>query len=296
MPSVTVLVNPMAGGAGRQGLDGEIVKLFAAAAWQAETRVLRKEQDPADAARAASARASVVVAAGGDGTVSRVAAGVIDTAATLGILPLGTRNHFAKDLHIPLELDRAVATIAAGRLGRADVGQVNDRLFVNNSSIGLYPSIVDARDELRRRGHWKWTAMAIATARVLRRYRGVHVRIDVDGRERVWRTPFVFVGNNEYTLDGINLGSRVSLEGGKLFVYVTPRVHTRDLPRLLVKAIAGRAGRSGDFEIVSAAELRIDTRRPRTVRVALDGEVAKMEAPLRYRTRPGALKVLLPRA
>jgi diacylglycerol kinase family enzyme len=296
MPSVTVLVNPMAGGAGRQGLEGEIVKLFAAAAWQAETRVLRKEQDPADAARTASARASVVVAAGGDGTVSRVAAGVIDTAATLGILPLGTRNHFAKDLHIPLELDKAVATIAAGRLGRIDVGQVNDRVFVNNSSIGLYPSIVDARDELRRRGHSKWTAMAIATVSVLRRYRGVHMRIDVDGRERVWRTPFVFVGNNEYTLDGINLGSRASLEGGKLFVYVTPRVHTRDLPMLLVKAIAGRAGRSGDFEIVSAAELRIDTRRRRTVRVALDGEVAKMEAPLRYRTRPGALKVLLPRA
>jgi diacylglycerol kinase family enzyme len=228
--------------------------------------------------------------------VSRVVAGVIDTDATLGILPLGTLNHFAKDLRIPLELHAAVATIAAGRVGRVDVGQVNDRVFVNNSSIGLYPSIVHARDELRRRGHWKWTAMAIATARVLRRYGGVHVRIDVDGRERVWRTPFVFVGNNEYTLDGISLGSRASLQGGKLFVYVAPRVHTRDLPMLLVKAIAGRAGRSGDFEIVSAVELRIDTRRPRTVRVALDGEVTKMDAPLHYRTRPGALRVLLPLA
>jgi diacylglycerol kinase family enzyme len=138
--------------------------------------------------------------------------------------------------------------------------------------------------------------MAMATARVLRRYRGVRVKIDDGGRERVWRTPFVFVGNNEYTVDGINLGGRASLDRGRLFVYLAPRVHTRELPLLLLKALAGRAGRSGDFEIVSSTELRIDTLRPhRRVRVALDGEVMKMPTPLHYRTRPGALKVMLPR-
>jgi diacylglycerol kinase family enzyme len=308
---VTVLLNPAAGGirlrgpvlserpdkARVEGPDGEIAKLFAAAGCQAEVHVLQQGRDPADAARAASAAGSIVVAAGGDGTVSRVAAGVVEADGTLGVLPLGTLNHFAKDLQIPLELDAAVRTVAAGRVGRVDVGQVNHRLFVNNSSIGLYPSIVHVRDQLRRHGHWKWTAMVIATARVLHRYRGVRVRIEEGGRERLWRTPFVFVGNNEYTVDGINLGGRVSLDRGRLFVYLAPRVRTRHLPVLFLKALAGRAGRSGDFEIVSSAELLVDTHRPhRRVRVALDGEVMKMVTPLHYRTRPGALKVMLPRA
>ena len=248
-------------------------------------------------AQQAAAAGHSLVAGGGDGTVGSVASVAVKSGSTFGVVPLGTLNHFAKDLHIPLELDAAVQTVAAGRVGRVDVGQVNHRLFVNNSSIGLYPSIVHVRDQLRRQGHWKWTAMAMATARVLRRFRGVRVRIDDGGRERVWRTPFVFVGNNEYAVDGFNLGSRTSLDRGRLFVYLAPRLHTRELPLLFLKALAGRAGRSGDFEIVSSIELQIDTRRPhRGVRVALDGEVMKMPTPLHYRTRPGALKVMLPLA
>jgi diacylglycerol kinase family enzyme len=296
MRSVKVLLNPAAAGAGLHGLEGRIVTLFAAAGCQAEIHVLRHGEDPADAARMTSAGGSIVVAAGGDGTVSRAAAGVIDGDGTLGILPLGTLNHFAKDLQIPPGLDEAVETIASGRVGRVDVGQVNDRVFVNNSSIGLYPSIVDARDQLRRQGHRKWMAMAVATARVLRRYRGVSVRIDVGGRQRVWRTPFVFVGNNEYTVDGIDLGGRASLDRGRLFVYLAPRVHTRDLPLLLLKAIVGRASRSGDFEIVSVIALKVETLRARRTRVALDGEVMRMATPLQYRIRPAALKVMLPQA
>ena len=115
------------------------------------------------AARTASARASIVVAAGGDGTISSVAAAVIDSPAALGVLPLGTLNHFAKDLHIPLDLAGAIAVVAAGHVGHVDVGQVNERVFVNNSSIGIYPSIVEEREALRRRGHRKWPAMALAT-------------------------------------------------------------------------------------------------------------------------------------
>ena len=137
---------------------------------------------------------------------------------------------------------------------------MNDRIFVNNSSIGLYPDIVEEREALRRQGHRKWPAMAIATLRVLRRYRGVTVRIDVDGRQRNWQTPFVFVGNNEYAIDGIRLGARARLDQGKLFVYLAPRARARDLPMLLAKALVGRASQSGAFEIVAATELTIDTR------------------------------------
>ena len=139
---VTVLLNPAAGAA---ALKADIADLFRAARSDALIVELRQGQDPAEAARTAAARASIVVAAGGDGTVSRVASGLIGTAAVLGVLPLGTFNHFAKDLRIPLNLEQAVATIAAGRVESVDVGMVNDRVFLNNSSIGIYPGIIEAR-------------------------------------------------------------------------------------------------------------------------------------------------------
>jgi diacylglycerol kinase family enzyme len=292
---VTVLLNPAAGG-GAEGLKADIAELFLAAGSEALIVELRRGQDPAGAARAASARTSIVVAAGGDGTVSAVAAGLVGTPATLGVLPVGTLNHFAKDLGIPLNLEKAVATIVAPRIGSIDVGRVNDRVFVNNSSIGIYPSIIEVREELRRLGHRKWPAFALATLRVLRRYRGVLVRIEADGRQSVWRTPFVLVGNNEYELEGVRLGGRVRLDGGRLFTYLAPRVRTRQLPMLLATALLGRVRQSGAFEIVSAPELWIHTPKARHARVAIDGETTTMTTPLHYRTWPGALRVLLPPA
>jgi diacylglycerol kinase family enzyme len=291
---ITVLLSPTAVGA--EKLEADIAELFLAAGFEALIVDLQQGQDPAGAARAASARTSIVVAAGGDGTVSRVAAGLVGTPAVLGVLPLGTLNHFAKDLRIPLNLEKAVATIAARRVGSIDVGRVNDRVFLNNSSIGIYPSIIDVREELRRLGHRKWPAFALATFRVLRRYRGVFVRIEADGRQSVWRTPFVFVGNNEYELEGTRLGGRARLDGGRLFTYLAPHVRTRELPILLARALLGRVRQSGAFKIVSAPELWIDTPNTRRVRVALDGEMTTMTTPLHYRTCPGALKVLLPPA
>ena len=289
---VTVLLNPGAAGAGER--NAEIERLFLAAGCEARVVDLAPGQDPSEAARAASASSSIVVAAGGDGTVSSVAAGLLGTPAILGVLPLGTLNHFARDLHIPFSLENAVSTIAGGRVGRIDVGHVNDRVFVNNSSIGIYPGIVEAREELRRLGHRKWAAFVLATFRLLKHYRGVRVTIDAGGAKTAWRTPFVFVGNNEYELEGIRLGSRPSLDGGRLFTYLAPRIRTRELPMLLAKALLGHGRRSGAFEVISAPELWIHTRHARQIRVALDGEIATMTPPLHYRICPGALKVVLP--
>ena len=293
--SIAVIVNARAGTAmGHPRIEAELADLFRAAGREAEIIALPDGESPTVAAREASARASIVVATGGDGTVSGVAAGLVDSSAALGVLPLGTLNHFARDLHIPSDLGKAVAVVVAGHIGQVDAGEVNGALFVNNSSIGIYPSIVDAREELRRQGHRKWPAMAIATARVLRRYRGVTVTIEADGRRRAWRTPFVFIGNNEYEIDGLHLGERARIDQGNLFVYLAPRLRSYQLPLLLVKALLGRARRSGDFEIVPATELWIGASKTRQVLVAADGEIAVKRMPLHYRARPRALRVVLP--
>jgi diacylglycerol kinase family enzyme len=293
---ISVLLNPAAGAASsRPRIAAEIAELFRAVGRETEIVALSHGQDPVEAARGASARSAIVVAAGGDGTVCGVAAGLAGSAAALGVLPLGTLNHFAKDLRIPLDLAGAAAVVAAGHTARIDAGIVNDRVFVNNSSIGIYPSIVDAREALRAQGYRKWTAMAVATARLVRRYRGVKVTIEIDRRRHTWRTPFVFVGNNEYTIDGSRLGSRERLDEGMLFVYMAPRLRARHLPLLLGKALVGRARQSGEFEIVRATELWIDRARSgRAQHVALDGEVRIMRTPLHYQMRPGVLQVLVP--
>jgi diacylglycerol kinase family enzyme len=290
----TIIVNPRAGGARpSESHEVDLVSLFRAGGRDAQVVAMNEDDDPADAARRASVHEPVVVACGGDGTVSSVAAALCDTSTALGILPAGTLNHFAKDLKIPLDLREAVAVVTAGHVRRIDVGDVNGRTFVNNSSIGVYPSIVDQREALQRQGHRKWTAMLLAIARVLRRHRGITVTVDVDGVRRRWRSPFVFIGNNRYSTDGRALGTRMRLDEGWLFVYLTPRLRTRDLPRLLMKAIVGRAA-ARDFEIVPAKEVWIDTRDARPTRVAVDGEVVTMEMPLHYRARPAALTVLAP--
>ena len=294
--SIVVILNAGAGTlSSRPAIAAEVQDLFHAAGREVDVITLRSGQNPMEAAHAATARAAIVVAGGGDGTVSGVAAGVVDSPAALGVLPLGTLNHFAKDLHLPLDLPKAVGVVAAAHIGTVDVGTVNDRIFINNSSIGVYPDIVQEREALRERGYRKWPAMAVATLRVLRRYPGLTVKIQVDGQVRSWRTPFVVVGNNEYAIDGFQIGARATLDAGRLFVYVSPRSRARDIPMLLAKAMAGRASASRVFEIIAAAQATIDTRTARHIPVATDGEVVTLGTPLSYQSRPRALRVVVPR-
>jgi diacylglycerol kinase family enzyme len=292
---ITVLFNSAAGTKQSKDLPSRLTDLFDAAGLRAQIVSLASVGDATGAARAAAQPGTVaVVAAGGDGTVSSVAAGLVGSNTPLAVLPIGTLNHFAKDLGIPLDLDEAVRTIVASRVMSIDVGEVNDRIFLNNSSIGIYPSIVVERDVLRRRGYAKWTAVAVASARVLRHYRGLDVTIASGDAARSSRTPFLFVGNNEYQTDGIRLGGRERLDGGRLFAYLAPRARTRDLPLLLALALVGRAGKQQAIELFPTVDLRVETSPVRTLRVAVDGEVMRMNTPLHYRVRPRALRVLVP--
>jgi diacylglycerol kinase family enzyme len=291
---LSVILNSASGPANQPDVEQRIADLFRAE--NREARVVSSKPDTIDSAvrDILRSRPEAVVAGGGDGTVSTVAGAVAGRGIPLGILPLGTLNHFAKDLHVPLDLAQAVKTIAAGVTINVDAARVNDRIFLNNSSIGVYPNIVEMRDALRRQGHRKWPAFVLATARILARSHEVDVRLDVDGGRFVTRTPFVFVGNNEYQTAGIHLGARARLNAGRLFAYLAPRVKTRELPKLALFALFGRTGKRHLFQQFSAAELWIETPKNRHLSVSTDGEVVIMATPLHYQSMPGALNVFVP--
>jgi diacylglycerol kinase family enzyme len=238
--------------------------------------------------------AHTVVAGGGDGTVSAVASVLADTGVKLGVLPMGTLNHFAKDLKLPLDQQAAVAVIAAGNSLDVDVGEVNGRTFINNSSLGLYPDIVRDREQRQRRlGHSKWRALFEASVAAARRYPVLKVLLEVEGKALVRRTPFVFIGNNEYTMEGFEIGARAALNRGTLSLYVTQRMGRFGLLHLAVMALLRRLDQARDFDVLKVREFVVRTGH-RRLRVATDGEVTVMETPLQYRVRPGALRVIVP--
>ncbi len=246
-------------------------------------------------ARLAASRSDVIIAGGGDGTISTVAAEVAKAGKILGVLPLGTLNNFSKDLGIPQDLHGALHVIINGEVKSIDMAEVNGNTFINNSSIGLYPQIVLQRTEQQRRlGSGKWNAAFWAALQIFRRSRFLKVRIELDGKHFSRKTPFVFVGNNEYEMEMYNIGRRPALDTGKLSVYFLHRGGRWGVILLLIRTIFGRLRQWKDFEEVNTETVTIQTRR-KWLPVAFDGEVRKIETPLVYRVVPAGLRVLVPK-
>lgn len=294
--SIPVIFNTGAGAAG--SADDETLRAaFARRNLTADVRALASGQD-LDAAldEVFASNPRCVVAAGGDGTVNAVAARLTEHPhARLGVLPLGTLNHFARDLGIPLELDDAVQTIADDHAVAVDVGEVNGQPFLNNASIGLYATMLAHREHTRRQlGLGKWPAMARAIWVALRDPASFDIALDADGRRQHWHTPFLFVGNNAYTLQGPALGQRERLDAGLLSIHVLRPMSRWGLLWLGLRAMVGAA--SGQRDLATQHVIALDVTAPRErVRVARDGEVADFDAPLCFRIRPGALRVCVPR-
>jgi diacylglycerol kinase family enzyme len=298
-----VILNAAAGGGECEAARERLEQLFREHHFEARVTLARGGEEIVGAARRAAedAETGVVVAGGGDGTINAVASQLVGTDKTLGVLPFGTLNHFAKDLRIPLDAEEAARVVVSGRTERVDVGEVRSQtdagdthFFLNNSSLGLYPTLVREREKLQERsGRGKWSAAFWAALTVLRRYPFVSIRLDVDGKEMRRRTPFVFIGNNEYELDAFHVGTRARLDAGELCLHVTRDIGRSGLARLGLRALFGRLREDKDFDALSAHEVWIETRHSR-LRVATDGEVRIMRPPLCYRVLPGALRVCAP--
>lgn len=296
-PAIQIIVNAGSGSVLGHETAQSLRERFIAFGIKADVHLAKSGKDIVQLAReAAAGEAELIVAGGGDGTISTVAIEASEAGKTLGILPLGTLNNFSKDLGIPQNLNAAVRVIAEGEVHQIDLAEVNGRIFINNSSIGLYPKMVVRREQQQQKlGRGKWAAAFWASLKLFRISPFLKVDIELDGKTFERKTPFVFVGNNEYEMDMYNIGRRPSLEGGKLSLYFLHREGRWGLLMLFWKTVTRGLKQWKDFEAVETEHVTIRAKRSR-LRVAFDGETDLMRPPLEYRIRPKALKVIVPRA
>jgi diacylglycerol kinase family enzyme len=245
-------------------------------------------------ARALSERRQPIVAGGGDGTVNAVVNRLAGTDIALGVLPMGTLNHFAKDLRIPLGLEDAVRNLFTGQVIKVDVGEVNGRIFVNNSGVGFYPHFVRQREEQEHHGHPKRVAFMLALRALVRRYFRLRIKVHMDRAEAFEHvTPFLFVGNNRYQTSGLDMGTRSKLDAGRLWVCTAPKEGRGNIVRIALRTLTGRVATDQQLNAFETEELWVQPGTAR-VNVSTDGEVSIMKAPLHFKIRPHALSVIVP--
>jgi diacylglycerol kinase family enzyme len=296
MTGVTVLLNRGGGAVASDPRTAEKVgKAFAQAGVDADLELVSGGECAVRCRAVAERGDKLLVVGGGDGTISAAASALVGTETLLGILPLGTLNHFARDLGIPADLGEAAKLIASRRERRVDVGEMNERIFINNSAIGLYPLMVIDRDLQRMKlGRSKRLAMIVASLRTLIRFNHHRLTLTVN-EERTGRvdTPLLFVGNNDYRTDIGAPGSRERLDEGHLSVFVMRKKTRRGMIAASIRALFNRT-RPDDMVALDRVErLRVATHRSQLA-VSLDGEVVRAEAPLDYKIRKKALRVIAP--
>jgi diacylglycerol kinase family enzyme len=242
------------------------------------------------AAAITNAVGRTVAVGGGDGTISTAASILSDQRRRLAVFPLGTLNHFAQDIGLDGTLEQAAVVAAGDHSRHVDLGVAGNRVFINNASLGLYARMVRDRD---RRPLPKWLATIPAAFGVWLRPDARAVRITVDGRPRIIRTPLLFFGNNRYSLAAGHLGQRSYLEDGLLSLYALAERGSLGLVLSGARIMAGRPDPHSDFAALEDAR-EVVVSGHGSHHVAMDGEVVKLRFPLRVGIRPGALEVMVP--
>jgi diacylglycerol kinase family enzyme len=290
-PPLPVIVNAAGGAAGRAGagLAEEIESAFRASGQSIALELVDGERLRETIERHAAARR--VVVGGGDGTLSTAAAIVSKAGSELAILPLGTLNHFARQLQIPPDLEAAARLAASGAARLIDIADAGERVFINNLSAGAYVDLVRRREALA----WpKFLATIPAAWRTLRKLRSRQFELVVDVRARSIRTPLLFIGNNRYEVEEGRPSERATLVDGKLSVYAAAPLSRTALVAAALRTLAGYPRMHRDFVLDETAnEVRIDGPGA-ALEVALDGEPCRFELPLTVRIRPRALAVVAP--
>ncbi|MDP3833088.1 MAG: diacylglycerol kinase family protein [Hydrogenophaga sp.] len=258
----------------------------------------------AEAAAKAVASNAAVIAVGGDGTINSVAQVAHAAGCMLGVIPRGTFNYFARTHGIATDTAEAAAQLLAARPAPVQVAAVNDQVFLVNASVGLYPDLLEDREAWKARfGRTRLVALGAAAATLLRAQRRLKLRIDLDGFVRELRTLTLFVGNNRLQLEqlGVLVGERPdgAPDNGRVTAVMLKPIGTLAMLRLMLRGAMGSLGDDDGIERFEFQEMVVNpprVMRLRRMKVAFDGEVARMKPPLRFRVLPAPLWLLKPGA
>jgi diacylglycerol kinase family enzyme len=290
-PILPVIVNTSGGTANRAGkaLAGQLEAAFAEAGQQIALDLVEGKDIAAALKRHGDAPR--VAVGGGDGTLATAAEAISRRGAEMAVLPLGTRNHFARQLGIPLDLSDAARLAATGATRLVDLGDAGGRTFINNFSVGAYVELVRERE---RSPLPKLLATVPAAWRTLRKLRSRTFELTIDGATCPVATPLLFVGNNRYEIPEGRPGERTALDDGKLSCYAVAPLSRPALAAAALRVLIARPRMHRDFALDRLAEeVRIEGP-GRSLEAALDGERIRFDLPLAIRTRPRALAVVAP--
>lgn len=273
----------------------ELAEIFRAAGHDTMLVVTTGENAVATIKKAAKDKGTdAIVVGGGDGTISAAAAIAAESGVTLGILPLGTMNFFARSLNVPLEMKAAAKALATGEIASVDIAKVNGRTFVHTLALGIHPTMVAEREKLTYSSRYgKMLGSARAFVRVLRNPRRFSVSIKTDETTVQFRTAGLVVSNNPLGKGHLPYADR--LDEGVLGLYVTTARGWAQLVRVTAAAAFGGAAESPlvEYHATQAADIRLG--RHKSVPTTLDGELIRLPGPLKVEIVAGGLKVLRPR-
>ncbi len=287
-----VIVNRSGGTASKAGDDlaDQLRKAFANAGREIDLELV-EGRDVAGAVGRHNAAPRVAVG-GGDGTLAGAADILTRSGAELAVLPLGTRNHFARQLGVPIDLADAAQLAASGTATAVDTGQAGERAFINNASLGAYVDLVREREKSSLP---KGVASVVAGWRVLRRLRPQTFDLTIDRKRESVRTAMLFIGNNRYEIPEGKPGERRALDDGLLSVFALAPLTRVAIIRAALRVVLGRPDMRRDFALErTAREVTIEGKGE--IGIALDGERVSMPLPLTLTVRPRALRVVAPHA
>lgn len=293
--TLCVLANPQSG---RNSRDAQAVEramtVFGA---KATLRRWSKGEDLDDVvARLLEEGFTTIVAAGGDGTVNGVAHALLGKQANLAVLPLGTFNFFARGLGLPQEPEAAAKAILAGHPKTISVGSVNGQLFLNNASIGIYPRILQVREDVYARwGRSRLMAYWTVLTTLIRFQAPRRMVLETDGGRIDMKTPLVFVARSAYQLERFGLSGAQAISDDRFAVFVALGGSRWHLLKLALHLALRRVSEGEDIQLIPSRSLTVYTTRRRP-RVAFDGEKRHMRSPLKFRIHDNALSIIVPDA
>lgn len=254
------------------------------------------ESVASDVVERAQRSGGIVVGAGGDGTINTVAKATLGSGRPFGVIPLGTFNYFSRAHGIPSDAREACRILVSERAHEVQVGLVNNQVFLVNASIGLYPELLEEREQAKQElGRSRWVAAGAALRTLLRPHRALVIDVETPALRRTFVTPTLFVGNNRLQLERAGIPGSELTERHRLVAIVVRPVSTFGTLKLVAHGLLGRLGDAEEVTSFALEQMKVRSRlRRRRMKVAADGEVMWLNAPLAFRVAPHPLLLIRP--